>query len=65
MTRQRPRGTLKQCTNCGRWLGPALFPRDRATRSGLSSWCRPCHRAATKAWKLRTNYAERDRQRKR
>jgi hypothetical protein len=65
MDRPRPGGALKQCTKCGRWLGPALFPRARANRSGLSSWCRPCHRAATNTWKLRTNYAERDRQRKR
>jgi hypothetical protein len=52
MDRPRPRGALKQCTKCGRWLGPALFPRDRANRSGLSTWCRPCHRAATNASKL-------------
>jgi len=65
MNRQRSRGALKQCTNCGRWLGPAVFPRDRANRSGLSSWCRSCHHEATNAWKLRTNYAEPDRQRKR
>jgi hypothetical protein len=58
-------GEAKQCSHCGQWRPLSDFPSDRKLSSGFSSWCRPCHRAATAAWRVRTNYAERDRQPKR
>jgi hypothetical protein len=32
----------KVCTRCGEAKEPSLFPPNRRTRDGLSSWCRAC-----------------------
>ena len=34
--------TGKTCAKCGEAKEPALFPPNKRTRDGLSSWCRAC-----------------------
>jgi hypothetical protein len=46
-----------RCTHCGQYKPPSAFPPNDRTRSGRSSWCRPCHVAATKAWRAREHEA--------
>jgi len=41
----------KRCAKCRQWLHVREFRANPALRSGLDSWCRPCHRAATRAWR--------------
>ena len=43
--------TQKQCPHCKTFKPIEAFPRNRATSSGLSSWCRECHVAATRRWR--------------
>ena len=37
-----------RCTNCERRLPAEAFPPNRHAKSGLSSWCRQCHNAASR-----------------
>lgn len=41
----------RQCVHCGVWKQPRDFPAQPRCNDGLSSWCRVCHAAATKAWR--------------
>lgn len=34
---------MKTCRKCGEEKDPALFPRNKQCRDGLSSWCKKCH----------------------
>lgn len=43
-----PPKVSKACTKCERERHLRDFPRNRETRDGLSSWCRWCHREATR-----------------
>lgn len=52
--------TSKTCRKCGETKTAADFPRNPRVSDGLSSWCKPCHRAATNAWRERKR-AEADR----
>lgn len=36
--------TYKKCTDCGCWLSPKEFARDRSRKDGLNSKCRQCSR---------------------
>lgn len=40
-------GNLKRCTKCGR-LGP--FYNNKATKDGLSKWCKDCDNESSKRW---------------
>ncbi len=42
---------LKECSRCGESKPPDAFPPNDSLSSGLSSWCRACHVAATRAWR--------------
>ncbi len=44
---------MKICRHCGEAKPIVDFPRNKATRDGLSSWCRVCHYAATRRTKQR------------
>lgn len=53
---------MKLCTKCGATKPGTAFGHHKATKDGLCSWCKACHRAATVAWKLANpEYAERRR----
>lgn len=41
---------MKTCRKCQKAAPAAEFPANKRTRDGLTSWCRECHYAATKAW---------------
>jgi len=41
----------KRCTHCGETKDREDFPASKVVSDGLSSWCRECHRAATRAWR--------------
>jgi hypothetical protein len=43
----------KLCTHCREWLLLADFPPNPQISTGLSSWCRECHRKATREWRKR------------
>jgi hypothetical protein len=45
------RDAEKKCSRCRRWGPSAEFPPNDRTSSGLSSWCRECHREAVRAWR--------------
>ncbi len=34
---------MKRCPSCRRWLSSEAFPRNRSTRDGLATYCKPCH----------------------
>jgi ferric-dicitrate binding protein FerR (iron transport regulator) len=40
----------RQCASCKVWLPLDRFGANAQARDGLDSWCRPCHRAATRKW---------------
>jgi hypothetical protein len=46
-------GDRKRCANCRRWLNKREFRANPKLRGGLDSWCRECHRAATRDWRRR------------
>ncbi len=46
-----PARTHKRCPHCRRWLPFEAFNKNKRMKSGLSSWCRECHVAATKRWR--------------
>lgn len=56
---------VKVCRHCGETKPVSAFPRNRATRDGLSSWCRLCHYAATRKTKQtrRAEYYRREKER--
>jgi hypothetical protein len=39
---------MKRCRRCGAEKASSEFPPSAKLRDGLSSWCRACHRAATR-----------------
>ena len=38
----------KQCNRCQEWFPVDGFPANRQLSTGLSSWCRVCHREAVR-----------------
>jgi hypothetical protein len=42
---------MKTCRKCGEEKQAAEFPANRRLRDGLDSWCRECHREATRRWR--------------
>jgi hypothetical protein len=34
---------LIRCPACKEWKAPEVFPRNRSTKSGRATYCRPCH----------------------
>jgi hypothetical protein len=43
----------KRCRKCGLTKARADFPASHQVSDGLSSWCRICHREATRQWKAK------------
>jgi hypothetical protein len=41
----------KTCRKCGEEKEAAEFPRNSRTRDRLSSWCKSCHREATRRYR--------------
>jgi len=60
---QTPRDGEKVCAKCRRWGEPADFPPSPMQSSGLSSWCRECHREAVRDWRRRNRERENARRR--
>ncbi len=50
---QTTRDGEKVCARCRRWAELATFPPDGRQGSGRSSWCRACHVAAVRDWRVR------------
>jgi len=44
---------MKTCTKCGEAKPTSDFGKHKATKDGLCSWCRSCHRKATSEWKAK------------
>ncbi len=53
----------KFCSACRKWHPVADFPRSSIQSSGLSSWCRECHREAVRDWRRRNRERENARRR--
>jgi hypothetical protein len=51
MTTQDVTGDRKRCARCRQQLHIREFRPVQHLRSGLDSWCRSCHRAATREWR--------------
>ena len=34
---------MKRCPSCGRRLALSEFPKNRSSRDGLATYCKPCH----------------------
>ncbi len=45
--------TQARCTHCKQTKPREDFPPSQIKSTGISSWCRACHRAATNEWKAR------------
>jgi hypothetical protein len=45
--------TEKRCTHCRELKPFGEFPTDKATKDGLSSWCRSCHAEANRRWRAK------------
>ena len=43
----------KVCRKCGESKASSAFPANSRVRDGLSSWCRECHREASRAFRVR------------
>jgi len=41
----------RECARCHRSLRRPAFSPNRATRDGLSSCCKSCHRVVTRSWR--------------
>jgi hypothetical protein len=54
-----------RCVKCRAVLALEDFPVHKASRSGRSSWCRECHRAAVRDWRDRNRNEENRRRRAR
>jgi hypothetical protein len=44
---------VKRCPRCGRHLPFAQFARNRSSKDGLGSYCRPCHNIVTRENRIR------------
>jgi hypothetical protein len=44
---------MKTCRKCGEEKPFNEFPRNTRVRDGLSSWCRACHREASRVARLK------------
>lgn len=44
LAKRTPKPKTKTCSQCRRRKAASKFPRDKNTKSGLSSWCTECHR---------------------
>lgn len=44
---------MKTCTICKEAKTPENFPKQKGQRDGLSCWCKICHCARSKSWRLR------------
>jgi hypothetical protein len=51
MTSQRVVRDRKFCVKCRQWLHVREFRPNPKVRTRLDSWCRSCHRAATREWR--------------
>jgi DNA-directed RNA polymerase subunit RPC12/RpoP len=45
--------TEKRCPHCRKWLSLEAFSVNRRYKSGRSSWCLKCARAATRRWRAK------------
>src|SRR5215208_819293 len=45
--------TGKWCCSCQRYLPVEVFRSNPNNRSGVDSWCRPCHARAVRAWRAK------------
>jgi len=43
----------KWCCRCRQWLPLEAFRPNPNLRSGIDSWCRPCHANAVREWRER------------
>jgi 5-methylcytosine-specific restriction endonuclease McrA len=48
---------MQLCTRCGMEITPQTAKPNPKLWSGISSWCRPCHVAATRAWRKKAGEA--------
>jgi hypothetical protein len=44
---------MKRCPDCGEWKPPEQFPRNRRTKDGRNTYCKPCHNARGRATRER------------
>jgi hypothetical protein len=44
---------MKRCPECGKYKEPSEFPRNKRTKDGLATYCKPCHNARGRAAKER------------
>jgi hypothetical protein len=51
----QPLPTGKRCTKCGDDQPFDEYPPNKKTKDGLSSWCRDCHREASRQWRKSRN----------
>lgn len=49
---------MRACTKCKSDKDPADFPRDSRNKSGLSSWCKDCHRKRSQEKEVGPGYRE-------
>jgi hypothetical protein len=60
---QHSRDGEKKCSKCRRWGPLEDFPPNPNLSSGLSSWCRECHRNSVRDWRRRNRERENARRR--
>ena len=36
---------MKRCPDCGKYKPLSEFPRNRRTKNGFATYCKPCHNA--------------------
>lgn len=53
---------MKVCTKCKTEKRPEDFPKDRRNSTGLSSWCRECHREKSQQKENEPGYKEKRRE---
>lgn len=44
---------MKTCPSCGQTLPVSEFPRNRSSRDGLATYCKPCHNKKGRETKIR------------
>jgi len=42
---------MKHCRHCDQDKPADAFTRNQRMNDGLSSWCKACHKAATRKWR--------------